>query len=171
MNPRPTGHVSGNNLNLTRTFRAPIDDVWTIITRSESTARWIGPWKGEAAPGKTIQLNMVFESADHWSDMLIEVCEPPRHLIVTGQGPHGARLEATLHQRGELTELVFVHHAVKPGTAGDYGPGWEYYLDNLVASRDGTPLPTFTDYYPSQKAYYVEAERKASGDEPAPPSP
>ena len=39
MSPKPTGHVSGNDLILTRTFRASIDDVWTSVTDSESTAR------------------------------------------------------------------------------------------------------------------------------------
>ena len=37
---------------------------------------------------------------------------------------------------------------------GSMGPGWEYYLDLLVASRDGGPAPAFDDYYPAQKAYY-----------------
>jgi hypothetical protein len=40
--------------------------------------------------------------------------------------------------------------------AGEAGPGWEYYLDVLVASRAGEKLPSFEDYYPSQKAYYAE---------------
>jgi len=34
------------------------------------------------------------------------------------------------------------------------GPGWEYYLDMLVAARDGTPAPVFDDYYPAMKPYY-----------------
>ncbi len=32
--------------------------------------------------------------------------------------------------------------------------GWEYYLDMMIASRDGTPLPDFVDYYPAQQGYY-----------------
>jgi len=37
---------------------------------------------------------------------------------------------------------------------GDYGPGWEYYLDMLVAARDDLPTPSFDDYYPAMKGYY-----------------
>src|SRR5690606_23528632 len=59
MSPKPTGHVRGNDLILTRTFRAPIDDVWTSVTDSESTARWIGRWEGDAGPGKTVRLQML----------------------------------------------------------------------------------------------------------------
>ena len=44
MNPKPIGRLRGDDLVLTRTFRAPIDDVWTSVTSSESTARWFGPW-------------------------------------------------------------------------------------------------------------------------------
>lgn len=29
--------------------------------------------------------------------------------------------------------------------AGEVGPGWEYYLDMLVAAREGKPLPSFGD--------------------------
>ena len=43
MNPRPTGRVDGNELIITRTFRAPIEDVWTSVTKSESLERWYGP--------------------------------------------------------------------------------------------------------------------------------
>jgi hypothetical protein len=34
------------------------------------------------------------------------------------------------------------------------GPGWEYYLDMLVASREDLPTPSFDDYYPAMKPYY-----------------
>jgi len=41
---------------------------------------------------------------------------------------------------------------------GEVGPGWEYYLDALVASRDGQPAPDFDDYYPAMKEHF-EAQR------------
>jgi uncharacterized protein YndB with AHSA1/START domain len=31
MNPQPTGRLRGDDLVLTRTFRAPIADVWTSL--------------------------------------------------------------------------------------------------------------------------------------------
>ena len=157
MNPRPTGRMVGNALTLTRRFRAPIEDVWTSVTVSESTARWIGPWEGEPGVGKPIRFQMTHEQGAPWSDATIEACEAPRHLIVTSHGDYGARLELTLTQTGDTTELVFVHHLADRTMAGDYGPGWEYYLDALVASRDGAPRPDFADYHPSQQAYYLEA--------------
>jgi hypothetical protein len=65
MNPTPTGRLvrtpEGRDLVITRTFRAPIEDVWASITEPERTARWFGPWSGEAGPGKTIRYTMAFE--------------------------------------------------------------------------------------------------------------
>jgi hypothetical protein len=51
--------------------------------------------------------------------------------------------------------LDLIQHKFDVGMAGDIGPGWEYYLDNLVASREGKELPKFTDYHPSQSAYFT----------------
>ena len=38
---------------------------------------------------------------------------------------------------------------------GEVGPGWEYYLDMLVAAREGASLPKFDTYYPAQKDYFT----------------
>jgi uncharacterized protein YndB with AHSA1/START domain len=158
MIPRPTGRIAGNELILTRSFRAPIDDVWTSVTKSESTERWFGRWEGDAGPGKTVRLLMVFEKADAWTNVLIETCEPPRHLVVkTISGFGEKRLELKLAQTGDTTELTFVHHlADKKAMVGELGPGWEYYFDMLVAARAGEPLPKWDDYYPAQKQYFLD---------------
>jgi uncharacterized protein YndB with AHSA1/START domain len=157
MTPQPTGHVHGNELTLVRTFRASIEDVWTSVTASDSTARWIGSWEGDAAPGNTVRLKMLFEEGESWTNVRIDTCEAPRHLIVTTKDDYGEwRLEFTLTQHGEETELRFVHHLSDRKLAGGAGPGWEYYLDMLVAAREGTARPVFEDYYPAQKAYYLE---------------
>ncbi len=60
MNPKPTGRLRGNDLVLSRTFRAPIGDVWTSLTSSESTARWFGPWE-RTSDDKKIRVQMAFE--------------------------------------------------------------------------------------------------------------
>lgn len=156
MSPQPTGRVSGNDLILTRRFRAPIEDVWTSVTDPEHTARWYGTWEGEPGVGKTIRLQMAFEEGQPWFDTTIDVCEQPRHLALSSQGEWGVRLELTLVQTGETTEMTFVHHLKDRKLAKDFGPGWEYYLDNLVAAREGKPLPKFADYHPAQQPYFAD---------------
>jgi uncharacterized protein YndB with AHSA1/START domain len=158
MIPQPTGRVDGDKLIITRSFRAPIEDVWTSVTKSESTERWFGRWEGDAGVGKTVRLLMVFEQADAWTNVLIETCDAPRHLVVKTISDFGEkRLEVTLAQTGETTQLTFVHHlADKKKMVGELGAGWEYYFDNLVAVHAGQPLPKFEDYYPSQKQYFLD---------------
>jgi uncharacterized protein YndB with AHSA1/START domain len=155
MTPTPNGRwtptPTGGDVVVTRTFRAPIEDVWASVTESDRTARWFGPWKGEGRPGGTIQYQMIQEEGAPWSEATIEACEAPTRLALNSPGAH---LELLLSTVDGGTELRLVHHLPSPDALGDYGPGWEFYLDALVASRDDTPMPSFEDYYPSMKPYY-----------------
>jgi len=160
MSPKPTGHLqrtaSGADLIIKRQFRAPIDDVWQGVTDPESTARWIGRWSGEPGPGNTVRLQMGFEKDSPISNVTIEACEPPARLAVCAKDEQGEwHLELALTHSAGTTELTFVQHLTDPALAGDVGPGWEYYLDMLVAARTDQPKPEFSDYYPSQRDYYL----------------
>jgi len=159
MTSHPTGRLfageTGRDLVLTRSFRAPIEDVWASITESERTARWFASWTGEPGPGRKIRFTMVFEDGAPESDMTIDACEPPHHLAVSTVDEWGSwRLEARLVEEDGVTVLTFVHHLDDSADVASVGPGWEYYLDLLVASRTDAPLPSFDDYYPAQKAHY-----------------
>ncbi|HEX8831083.1 MAG TPA: SRPBCC family protein [Longimicrobium sp.] len=161
MTPTPSGRLirtpAGRDLVLTRTFRAPIEDVWASITESDRTARWFGSWTGEPGAGRTIQVKMGFEAGTEPQEMRIDACEAPRHLAVSSESEYGNwRLEAHLTEAEGVTEMRFTQHLDDAMDAGDIGTGWEYYLDMLVASREGAPLPDWNDYYPAQKAYYLE---------------
>jgi uncharacterized protein YndB with AHSA1/START domain len=157
MTPRPTGRLFDNDLELTRTYRAPIDDVWASITESERTARWFGRWEGEGRIGQTIKVQMAFEENAPWTELRIDACEPPRRLAVTGsEAAGGWQLELLLSEKDGVTELKFVHHLDSVDNVGGIGPGWEYYLDMLTAAREGTPQPDFfKEYYPAMEPYYV----------------
>lgn len=61
---------------------------------------------------------------------------------------------APARQAGDATEVQLVHHLPGAEGLGGIGPGWEYYLDLLVAARDGSPQGSFDDYYPALKADY-----------------
>lgn len=161
MMPTPTGQIvrtpDGYDLVIVRTFRASIQDVWASITEPDRTARWFAAWTGEPGAGRTIHYTMTFEAEGPAAEMQIEACDPPRHLAVRALNDYGAwRLEAHLSESGGITELRFTQHLDTRANVGDLGPGWEYYLDNLAASRTGDPLPNWNDYYPAQKAYYLD---------------
>jgi uncharacterized protein YndB with AHSA1/START domain len=154
MTSPPTGRlVDGTDLVVSRTFRAPIEDVWASVTESARTARWFGAWEGDAGPGRTIKVQMAFEDKAPWFDARIDVCEPPRRLALTTTDG-SMRLELDLSHTDGRTELRLLQRLDTDEAVGDMGPGWEYYLDMLVAARDGAPTPSFDDYYPAMKPYY-----------------
>ncbi|WP_093720062.1 SRPBCC family protein [Streptomyces sp. FZ201] len=159
MTPEPTGRLvptaTGHDLILARTYKASADDVWASVTEPERTARWFGPWRGEAAPGNTIEVQMLFEESEPWFAVRIEACEPPRRLAVVTQDEAGGWfLELLLTETDGTTELRLVQHLTSTEQLGEIGPGWEYYLDLLTTSRTGGPRPAFEDYYPAQQAYF-----------------
>ncbi|SDN02293.1 SRPBCC family protein [Allokutzneria albata] len=163
MKRTPTGRLfgtdSGTDLVLDRTFRAPIEDVWASVTESERTARWFGPWEGDAGPGRTVKLRLAFEEQQPWCDLRIDACSPPRQLAVSMKDEAGNwRLELDLSEQDGVTTLRLTHHLDSDEGVGEVGPGWEYYLDMLVAAREGSSQPDFTEYYPEMKPYF-EAQR------------
>ncbi|MEU4236991.1 SRPBCC family protein [Actinoplanes sp. NPDC026619] len=159
MSPIPTGRLFGTDLVLTRTFRAPIDDVWASLTETDRTARWFGPWQGDAGAGSAIKVQMVHEEGRPWMDMTIDACEPPRRLAISAGEPDSRwLLEMELTETAGVTELRFTQHLTGTEGVGEVGPGWEYYLDGLVAARDDQPMPDFNDYYPSMKGHF-ESQR------------
>ncbi|WP_433295435.1 SRPBCC family protein [Actinoplanes sp. CA-030573] len=155
----PTGRLFGNDLVLTRTFRAPIEDVWASLTEPERTARWFGPWEGEPGAGHIVKVQMVQEEGTPWMDMTIDACEPPRRLAVSAGDENDLwRLEVVLSESAGVTELRFTQHLGTTDNVGEVGPGWEFYLDALAAAREGRPAPDFHDYYPAMKEHF-EAQR------------
>lgn len=140
---------------LTRTFAGSLADVWASVTESDRTAVWFGPWAGEPGAGRTIKVRMAYEDQAPWMELRIDACEPPHRLALSSSDEAGDwRVELLLVAADEGVELRFVHHLDSIAGVGEIGPGWEYYLDMLAASRDGRPLPSFGDYYPAMKAHY-----------------
>jgi len=105
MIPQPTGRLRGNDLVLSRRFRAPIEDVWTSITDPSSTARWFGRWEGKPGVGNEIRVQMGFEDGQPWLTKTIEACEPPHRLVLTSASKFASRLELSLKPIGDGCEL------------------------------------------------------------------
>lgn len=156
--PTPTGTVSRISpteveLALSRVIAADVDDVWASVTSSDRTAAWIGPWSGEARVGATIQLTMVLEEGDPVVDVRIDACDEPYHVAFDLDD---WSLELRLFPLDNGTELILTQTLADPALAESYGPGWEFYLDALLAARDGGPLPSFDDYHPGMAPYYAD---------------
>lgn len=156
---RPTGSIvwtdTGRELTYTRRFDAPIVDVWSSITESERTERWFLRWWGEPGPGRTITYALTFEEGEPEGAMTIVACDAPVRLRVRTADAAGEwELEARLAEADGVTTLTFVHHLDEDTPVAEVGPGWEYYLDMLVAVREDEQLPEFGDYYPALAEHY-----------------
>lgn len=144
---------------LTRTFRAAIEDVWAAVTETERLARWFGTWSGNPEAG-FVQVHMNAEGQGASEETFeIRVCEPPRRLVVhTGQGQAAWELGVELTESGGVTTLEFTQVIDDPDVLESVGPGWEYYLDRLVAAETGADPATIDfdrDYYPALSSHYT----------------
>ncbi|RLV57399.1 SRPBCC family protein [Aeromicrobium phragmitis] len=149
-----------------RTFRAPIDDVWAAVTESERLERWIGTWTGDPADGfVTFTMNAEGEDIPP-SRYEIRACEPPRLLRIDAVDDFGAwYLTLELREDAGVTTLTMSQVIDDVSTLENTGPGWEYYLDRLVAAETGADPAAvdWDDYYPAMRDHYVAiADRLAT---------
>lgn len=151
---------------LTRTFQAAIADVWAAVTEPARMARWIGTWTGDPASG-SVSFRMTAEGDDatgqSWD---IRVCEPPHTWTVHTADESGVwSLELRLIEEDGITTLEFTHVIHDPSVVETVGPGWEYYLDRLVAAEteeDPATMDFERDYYPALSAHYADIGKRAS---------
>lgn len=141
----------------TRTFRAPVEDVWAAVTEPDRLERWIGTWAGDPASGQVLfTMTAEGEGAQPVVNE-IEECRPPYLLQVsfTEEGqPWVLRLE--LLEADGVTTLDFAQRITDPELGASYGPGWEYYLDRLVTTQAGGDAGTvqWDDYFPAMSDHY-----------------
>ena len=163
--PTATGHrrehADGVYCEWTRTFRAPIEDVWAAVTEPQRLARWLGTWTGDPTTGE-VKFQMLFEDEMPAERFRIDECDAPHRLRVTtsmpydGENPEHWQLRLDLAEEGGITTLTFAQIVPDPAMAENVGPGWDYYLDRLVAAEaDRDPATVnFEDYYPALSAHY-----------------
>jgi uncharacterized protein YndB with AHSA1/START domain len=141
----------------TRRFSATVEDVWAAVTEPDRLERWIGTWEGDPANG-WVGFRMTAESPEATAErMWIDECDPPRRLATHSSTPYGDwHLALDLEERDGVTTLTFSQRMSDPAVAADVGPGWDYYLDRLVAAETGGDVAAvdFTHYHPADSDYY-----------------
>jgi uncharacterized protein YndB with AHSA1/START domain len=162
--PVPTGRLEprtdgrpGGDVVFERSFRAPAAEIWAAVTRPERLERWIGTWQGRPSTGR-VTFTMTAEDGAEPEEVRIERCDEPSTLTVAFRVADASwRVSLRLAESDGTTTLGLVHHLQPGDDLPSYGPGWEYYLDRLVAvetSRVDPDSVSFDDYYPAQAAYY-----------------
>jgi uncharacterized protein YndB with AHSA1/START domain len=143
--PEPDGRQL---LEFVRSWPDPIDDVWSALTEPERSARWIGRYDGERAPGGTGEFTMTHEEGDATSAVRIAECDPPRRLVLEWLEPSDWRIEVDLAREGERTVLRFRQRFAADADVADYALGWHWYLDKLAAVLSAGPEPAaWDDFY------------------------
>ena len=120
---------------------APAETVWEFWTRPERLAEWWGRAQSVAEVGGAFVVTM--ESGGVMRGEYLTL-EPPHRLEFTfgwdGGGPVGGvppgstRVEVTLVQDGESTDLTLRHFDLPVIATVTHGEGWDHFLPVLAAS-------------------------------------
>jgi uncharacterized protein YndB with AHSA1/START domain len=154
MTTDPQVEQDGRTVALRREWPDPVHDVWSALTESERTARWIGTW----TPGTdtTVEFTMTGE-VDAGGEVAPPVtvtiveCDPPRRLVLDipeGDGPPW-RVAVTLTEEAGRTVLLFEQRVPGGMSPADVEAGWSWYLDRLGAALHDTAMPQWADYAPA----------------------
>lgn len=160
MSAKPTGRFAhradGLYLLLDRLFAAPIADVWFSLTNPHEMEKWIGTYTGQPSTGG-VKFRMTSEPEAEWEYVSILECDAPhRFLAEAREGVDKMRVFCHLREAGGMTTLTLGQRMHDASEATTMGPGWDYYLDRLIAARARTPLPEWEHYYPAHAGYYKE---------------
>ncbi len=117
---------------------AGIEDVWSAVTDPHRLACWLGKIEGDLRLGGSFRARFV---ASEWEGVgSIDVCESPRHLLVsttgTGDAEHHA-MEVTLTAQGAQTVLVVEERGMPRKQLAAYGAGMQIHVEDLVAYLGG----------------------------------
>src|SRR3954453_10616704 len=89
--------------------------------------------------------------------MVIDECDPPRRLATHSTTRYGTwHLQLDLEEAAGVTTLTFAQRLSDAAAPEEVGPGWDYYLDRLVAAETGGDVAAvdFADYHPVDAGYY-----------------
>ena len=115
-----------------------IDDLWSALTDSGRLARWLGEFEGDLRLGGEFRARFF---ASGWEGTgRVDVCEPPRHLLVMTKHVRQAdehAVEATLTADGDQTILVIEVKGMPLDRIAFYGAGWQIHAENLAAYLAG----------------------------------
>ena len=119
-------------------FDTDIDDLWSALTDPGRLARWLGEFQGDLRLGGEFRARFF---ASGWEGTgRVDVCEPPRHLLVTTSQDRQAEehaIEATLTADGDHTILILEERGMPVNLLAAYGAGIQVHIEDLAAHIAG----------------------------------
>ena len=135
-------------------YDTEIGDLWSAVTEPARLARWIASVEGDLRVGGTVQTQ--FTST--WEGPgRIDVCEPPKHLVVTMEPgtDDEAVIEAWLTSEGEQTRLVIEERGLPLDALYKHGAGWQAHIEDLgryLAGGDSNWKARWTELTPAYQS-------------------
>jgi uncharacterized protein YndB with AHSA1/START domain len=119
-------------------FDTDIDDLWSALTDPGRLARWLGEFEGDLRLGGEFRARFF---ASGWEGTgRVDVCEPPRHLLVMTKHVRQAdehAVEATLTADGDHTILILEERGMPVNLLAAYGAGIQVHIEDLAAHIAG----------------------------------
>jgi uncharacterized protein YndB with AHSA1/START domain len=119
-------------------FDTSIEDLWAALTDPGRLANWIAEVDGDLRLGG--EFTATFTSG--WEGPgRVDVCEPPRRLLVTLRPGHDDQtvIEAELFAEADRTRLVLEERGLPVDVVALHGAGWQAHIEDLAAHLAGRP--------------------------------
>jgi uncharacterized protein YndB with AHSA1/START domain len=119
-------------------FDTDIDDLWSALTDTSRLARWLGDFEGDLRLGG--QFRAHFFSTGWEGTGRVDVCEPPRHLLVMTKHVRQTdehAVEATLTADGDQTILILEERGMPVNLLAASGAGIQVHIEDLAAHIAG----------------------------------
>lgn len=117
-------------------FSTDVEDLWSALTDPLRLARWLAEVEGDLRLGG--EFRACFTSGCE-STGRIDVCEPPRRLLVTmrpGQDDQTV-IEVEILPAGDQTLLILEERGLPLDEVASHGAGWQAHVEDLAAHLEG----------------------------------
>jgi uncharacterized protein YndB with AHSA1/START domain len=127
-----------------RRYPAAPAEVWNAVTEPERIGRWLAPVTVLEDGRYRIDFGDGQETTG-----TIEVCDPPRALLVTWEfpGEPASRVSVEIRADGDGALLVLDHSRLPVNQGAGYGAGWEAYLARLETQLSGGTGPDWDERF------------------------
>jgi len=128
-------------VSLRRTFRVPIEELWSALTEPDRVRCWFAPAKIDPQVGGRIELEQ--PDGSKMMEGMIRVFDPPRAFEYDWVSRHQTSIvRYELEPDGDGTRLTLTEHRLTDAAVHQRAPGWHHNVERLEAYLErGTSQP------------------------------